>query len=108
MSCLLFTGLSVQVQEFGLSSTFLPPLKLLSEPAPNWSIKWKVVAPFTGVPFLFITKPPLPDGFSVGIQSPMPLGVGVFASRLPSIPNPPAGTLTGAVPPGGGGQTVAA
>src|ERR1051325_1465391 len=89
---------------FGLSSTFLPPAKLLSEALLKRSVKENVVVPFTGVPSLFSTKPPLPD--EPVTQSPIPL-IGVFARRSPSRAKPPAGTVTGAVPAGGGGQADA-
>src|SRR5256885_1906146 len=54
-----------------------------------------VVLGFTGVPLVNKTKPP-PLAF-VRTQSPIPL-VGEFARRSPSMPKPPAGAMTGAVP----------
>src|SRR3974390_417401 len=51
------------------------------------------------MPFVSSTAPPVPAG--PGTQSPTP-AVGVLAWRSPSMPNPPAGTVTGATPVGGG------
>src|SRR5882672_2177232 len=61
------------------------------------STMWIVVFVFSGVPLAVSTNPPLPE---LVTQSPIPL-VGVFANKLPSMANPPAGGFTGAVPAGG-------
>src|SRR6266542_52663 len=108
ISCLLLTGLLTQVQQVGLSSAFLQPEmpgpKLLSVPLLKGSTRWKVRVGFNGLPAALSTAVPIPAGGDVGrsIQSPIPDGV--LAKRSPSMPNPPVGGLTGAVPPGSGGQ----
>src|SRR5262249_28753824 len=89
----------VQPQLLGSSVHFNPPLKVLSPPLMYMSVKWKVVAWFTGVPLTSSTAPPLAAG--PGNQSPTPT-VGVLACRFPSMANPPLGTRTGATPVGGG------
>src|SRR5207247_1318792 len=104
-SCLLLTGLLTHVQKLGSSSAFfwpaVPGPKLLSEPLLKRSVKWKVSVEFTGLPEASSTAPPLPP--LRGIQSPMS-AVGELANKSPSMPNPPLGGLTGAVPPGSVGQ----
>src|ERR1043166_4823162 len=62
-----------------------------------------------GTPFVPITKPPVPEGPC--IQSPTLAATFdatlVFAWRSPSMPTPPVGGLTGAVPFGSAGHAAA-
>src|SRR6266498_2811469 len=101
MSSLASTGFLTQLQVLGSSSALLPPAKLSSVLLSKGSMKWKVVVESTGVPSASNTNPPVVE-FST--QSPTPL-VGMFDKRSPSMPNPPVGMLTGAVPLGGAGQS---
>src|SRR6266853_305482 len=90
----------VQVQVLG-SSVHCPLENTLSPPELNASIKWKVVFGFKGAPLASRTPAPL----TLGSQSPLAKPA-VPATSSPPIPNPPAGTVTGATPVGGGTACV--
>src|SRR5689334_22043757 len=84
-------------QVLGLS-IHLALANVLSLPLLYKSTKWKVVVGFSGAPVASRT-PPAPCWLES--QSP-PLAAGVLARSSPSMPNPPAGNVTGATPLGGG------
>jgi hypothetical protein len=91
-----FAGLGLpffQVYFVRSPSFFKPPAKILS-PEEKRSREWYVVVGTKGSP------PPLstpPEAIVFGSQSPIP-PVGTLAFKLPSIPNPVVGGVTGAVP----------
>src|SRR5881394_1957078 len=88
----------VHVQMFGLSVHLSPPEKMMSLLPLYSSVKCNVVKAFKGTPARVKTPPPLAE---LVTQSPA-FAVGMFANRSPSMLKPPAGTLTGATPAGGG------
>src|SRR5438128_10357209 len=87
----------VHVQMFGSSVHLSPPEKMMSLPLYS-SVKCNVVKAFKGTPARVKTPPPLAE---LVTQSPT-FASGMFANRSPSMPKPPAGTVTGATPAGGG------
>src|SRR6266516_7970283 len=96
MSTFLPVFFRVQPQVLGSSFTLSPPPNTSSVSLSYGSVMWKVVEESTALPSLFSTAPWLPAG--PGNQSPDV----AFAFRSPSIPKPPTGGLTGAMPVGGG------
>src|SRR5437870_3466102 len=88
-------GFRTQFQVLGSSFTLSPPPNTSSS-REYGSVMWKVVVESTALPSVFSTAPWLPAG--PGNQSPDV----AFAIRSPSIPKPPVGGLTGAMPVGGG------
>src|SRR5260221_7683891 len=92
--------LVVQVQVLG-SSVHFPLENTSSLLELNASTKWKVVFGFKGAPLASRTPAPL----TPGSQSPLARPA-VPATSSPPIPKPPAGTVPGATPVGGGTARV--
>ena len=101
MSVLPLAFPTVQDQLVGLSVHLSPPEKIMSLPS-YWSMKCSVVAAFKGTPARVKTPPPL---IELVIQSPAS-ALGRLANRSPSMLKPPAGTMTGATPAGGGAASA--
>ena len=101
MSVLPLALPTVQDQLVGLSVHLSPPAKMMSLVVYE-SMKWNVVEAFKGTPAAVKTPPPVTE---LVIQSPT-FAAGMLANRSPSIPKPPAGTVTGATPAGGGAASA--